>query len=115
MKYREESTKTKLIPLCRTQWVERLNALEVTLDLAQAVSETFTDMVENSGSWNRETVNLDFEFLISLVIVQKVLACTSSLTTRLQSRGFDTMKAYAYEDCSYSVGALPQYSRRVSP
>ncbi len=54
MNYREESTKTKLIPLCRTRWVERLNALEVTLDLAQAVSETFTDMVENSGSWNRD-------------------------------------------------------------
>ena len=69
----------------------------------QAVMETFNDMAENSDKqWNRDTVTqasallkrFDFEFLINLVVTQKVLAYTSSLTTKLQSKGFDIMKAY---------------------
>ena len=91
------------MPLCRTRWVERLNALEVTLDLSVAVVGMFTDMVDNSDKqWNRDTVTqasallkrFDFEFLINLVVTQKILAYTSSITTRLQSRDFDIMKAY---------------------
>ena len=102
MNYCDETTKTKLVPLCRTCWVERLNALKVTLVLAPAVLETFTDMVENSDKqWNRDTMTqasallkrFDFESVINLVITQKVLACTSSITTRLQSQGFDMMKS----------------------
>ena len=93
----DETAKSKLLPLCRTRWVERLNALEVTLDLSLAVIGAFTDMVENTcKQWNRDTVaqasallkRFDFEFLINLVVTQKVLAYTSSITTRLQSRGF---------------------------
>ena len=33
--------KTKLIPFCRTQWVGRINALEVTIDLIDAITDTF--------------------------------------------------------------------------
>ena len=69
--------KTKLVPLCRTRWVERLDALDVTLDLSEAVVETFIDMAQNvDKQWNRDTVaqasallkRIDFEFLINLVI-----------------------------------------------
>ena len=79
------SLKSKLLPLCRTHWVERLTALEVALDLLEAVVHTFYDIIENNREWNRDTVSLassllkgiDFEFIINLVVVQKVLAFTS--------------------------------------
>ena len=40
-------SKSKLIPLCRTRWVERINSLEVTLDLMKAFTEALLEMYEN--------------------------------------------------------------------
>ena len=56
----------------------------------------------NNKEWNRDTATqasallkrFDFEFIVNLVVTQKVLAYTSSITTRLQSRGYDIVKAY---------------------
>ena len=93
-----DAVKSKLLPLCRTRWVERINALEVSLDLLEAVFETFCHIEENSdGSWNRESViqassfikRIDFEFIINLVITQKVIVYTAGITTSLQKRGID--------------------------
>ena len=97
-KYPSNTLRTKLLPLCRTRWVERINALEVALDLLDVVVQTFCSMVNNTGKeWNRDTVNqalsllknIDFDFIINLVIVQKVLAFTSGITTGLQKQGID--------------------------
>ena len=116
----DETTKSKLLPLCRTRWVEKHNALEVTLDLSVAVIGAFTDMVENADKqWNRDTVTqalallklFDFEFLINLVVTQKVLAYTSSITTRLQSTGFDIMKAY--EEIHVVIATLEKVRNKV--
>lgn len=41
-----DASKSKLIPLCRTRWVERINALEVTIDLIDAITDTFSEMME---------------------------------------------------------------------
>ena len=90
--------KSKLLPLCRTRWVERVNALEVMKDLINAVVDTFSDMASNvDKNWNRDTVslaasllkNIDFDFLINLVMTQMVITFTSSLTIRLQKRNID--------------------------
>ena len=98
-----DALKSKLIPLCRTRWVERLNGLEITLDLAQPVIDTLGDMAVNADKkWNRDTVTqasallkrFDFEFVMNLVIVQNILAYTTSLTTMLQLRGIDAVKPY---------------------
>jgi hypothetical protein len=51
--------------------------------------------------WNRDTVgqassllkSLDFEFIINLVITQKILAYTSGITIGLQKRGIDLANA----------------------
>lgn len=91
------SSKSKLLPLCQTRWVERINALEVALDLLEAVVNVFINICENSNEWSRETVNLassllksiDFEFVVNLVILQKALSFTSGLTIGLQKRGID--------------------------
>ena len=50
-----------------------------------------TDTVTQASALLKQ---FDFEFLINLVVTQKILAYTSSITTRLQSRDFDIMKAY---------------------
>ena len=93
-----DSSKSKLIPLCRTHWVERINSLEVTLDLMKAVIEALMEMHENADkSWNRDTTtqgysllkSLDFEFIVTLVVTQRVLAFTSGITVGLHTRGID--------------------------
>ena len=48
-KYPCNTLRTKLLPLCRTRWVERINALEVALDLLDTVVQTFCSMVNNTG------------------------------------------------------------------
>jgi len=73
-----DSLKSKLLPLCQTRWVQRIDALEVAIDLLKAVVNTFRSIIENSGTWNRETISLassllnciDFEFVINLFVAQ---------------------------------------------
>ena len=48
-----DALKSKLVPLCRTRWVERLNALENTLDLTKPVVDilgTWLLMLTGSGT-----------------------------------------------------------------
>lgn len=108
-----DSSKSKLIPLCRTRWVERINSLEVTLDLMNAVSETLMEMHENADkSWNRGTStqgfsllkSIDFEFIVTLVVTQRVIAFTSGITTGLQTRGIDL--ANVVEQVKFVIRAL---------
>ena len=77
-------------------------------------------MVDNTcKQWNRDTVaqasallkRFDFEFLINLVVTQKVLAYTSSITTRLQSRRFDIVKAY--EEIHLVISTLEKIRNEV--
>ena len=53
----------------------------------------------------------DFEFLINLVVTQKVLAYSSSITTGLQSRGFDVVKAY--EEIHLVIATLEKIRNKV--
>ena len=89
-----DALKTKLILLCRIRWVERINALEVTIDLIDTITDTFSEMMENEDRhWNRENtcitqgtsllMSVDFEFIVNLLITQKVLAYTSGIMTSL--------------------------------
>ena len=64
--------------------------------------DTLSEMSQNlDKQWNRDTVgqassllkSLDFEFVINLVITQKILAYTSGITTGLQKRGIDLANA----------------------
>lgn len=102
-KYPTDTLKKKLLPLCRTRWVERINALEVSIDLLEAVVKSLCTMIENSDrEWNRDTINqasslyknIDFEFIVNLQIVQRILAYTSGITTALQKRGIDFVNVF---------------------
>lgn len=90
--YTDNLLKTQLLTLCKTRWVERINAFEVALDLIEAVIDALSEMSQNlDKQWNRDTVgqassllkSLDIEFIINLVITQKILAYTSGITTGL--------------------------------
>ena len=68
------------------------------IDFLEAVVSTLSDMYLNaSRDWNRETVSqasslfksIDFEFIVNLVITQKILSFVSGVTTSLQKRGID--------------------------
>jgi len=93
-----DALKTKLLPLCRTRWIERIDALETALDLLEAIVDTFSCISDNADrSWNRDSViqafsllkRIDFEFIINLVITQKAIVFTAGITTSLQKRGID--------------------------
>ena len=86
--------------------MERLNALEVTLDLSVAIIGAFT--AQASALLKRT----DIEFLINLIVTQKVLAYTSSITTRLQSRGFDIVNVY--EEIHLVIITLENTRNKVS-
>ena len=100
-----DAQKSKLLPSCATRWVERLDALEVTLDLMGGIMDTLADMVQHTHKqWKKETTTqafallkrLDFEFLVNLIITQKALAFTSGVTARLQKKGIDVVEAYQH-------------------
>ena len=93
-----DTLKTKLLPLCRARWVERIDALETALDLLKTIIDTFSYISDNSDrSWNHDSViqafsllkRIDFEFIINLVITQKAIIFTVGTTTSLQKRGID--------------------------
>ena len=66
------------------------------MDLLEAVVNAFTSITENSGEWNRETVNLASSLLKCILspiffLVQWLLSFTSSLTIGLQKQNSFTV------------------------
>lgn len=99
----------KLIPSCKTRWVERINSLKVTLDLMKAVTEALMEVHENADkSWNRDTstqgYSLYFEFIVTLAVTQRVLAFASGITTGLQTRGIYLVNVV--EQVKFAIRAL---------
>ena len=94
----------KLINVCRTRWVERLNALDLAIELYRPVTECLEAIVTNAERhWNSESTTKassllhacrDPQFLVALHITCQVLSVTRGLTVKLQSRTNDLLKAY---------------------
>ena len=88
-----EGKKTKLVSLCKTRWVLRLNALEVAVDLLQPVVEALHTIIAkpNVGTETLQKANgllhsmRIFEFPMSLVAALKVFGYTRGITVSLQS------------------------------
>ena len=67
------------------------------IDRIEAVVFSLSEIAVTGGHWNRDTISqansflksIDFEFLINLLAVQRVLSYTSGITTELQKRGLD--------------------------
>lgn len=98
------STQGKLVSMCKTWWVARIDALEVFVDLLPAVVSTFESIAEGSSNgWNSESaraaivllvVITQFKFIMALMVAQKGLGYIKGLTISLQKRAKDICNAY---------------------
>ena len=96
-----ESRKTKLVDVCRTRWVDRVQGLDTFQELFVPLFRTLEEMNENE---NREYVpalvaeassclgNVSrFDFIVTLVITRHLLDSTLSVTQLMQGKSIDIM------------------------
>ena len=96
----------KLVSLCRTQWIARINAFEVFCDLLKAIVAALAAIRSNAGhKWDAENITMAgglylnitrFEFLMGFLVCLKGLRYVKSLTIGLQSSHVDICKAYRH-------------------
>ena len=90
--------------MCRTRWIECLEAFEVFVDLFLPIFSCL-ESISNSrpAEWNKETRSdahslllaiSRFSFIFSLVLTQRVLAYTMGLSIKLQGRYIDVVRAH---------------------
>ena len=101
--------KTKLKDLCRTHWVQRINAYTVFYDLYSSIIKTVehisTCNCSEYGNWSWDTKTVtkargflfqlkSFEFLLAFNITMRLLSTLRSLTVKLQKTSNDILAAY---------------------
>ena len=106
---------TKLVGLCKTRWVERFEAFENVLDLAEAVvtvceiivsphlyihNEDFEGCTDGR-SWDSDTKTRaqdilasfrNFEFSVCIIALKNILLPLHGITSKLQKRDLDIYK-----------------------
>ena len=117
----DDVTAKKLIGLCKTRWVARIDALELFMDLFPAVVaalESISDV--QAGGWNTDSSRLAgsllhaitaFPFIIAFVVAKQCLAYVKGLTVSLQKRAKDICQAY--KEANNVVLALTQLRLNV--
>ena len=100
----EGERRKKIKSVCKTRWVERHEAFEVFLDLYQPLVYCLEDIKDSACSeWNHDTRKdaqsqflalTRFPFIFSLVVTKEVLGYTKALSTKLQGRYIDVVRAY---------------------
>ena len=97
-----ETSRKKLVNICKTRWVARIESFEVFISLLPAVVETF-EVISTESTWNTESSRkaaslllsiTQFGFLITLVVFESCFGYTKGLTVALQSRSIDICTAY---------------------
>jgi len=72
------------------------------MDLFDNIIKALDDVVENASSWSRDSLMdamslnkamLDFEFIITLYVVERYLSYTENLTRSLQAKALDILRA----------------------
>ena len=95
--------KKRVKPLCGTRWLDRFDSLKKIVNLYPAIVWALHGIAygENSVSWNRVTVNdangllsaiEKFSFLLTLMVVFKVLHYIKGMTVLLQQRSLDIFR-----------------------
>ena len=103
-------TKKKLKDLCRTRWVQRIDAYTVFYDLYSSIINTMEHIStysceygETDWSWDTDTITKargflhqlnSFEFLLAFNITMRLLSSLRSLTVKLQKTSNDILAAY---------------------
>ena len=101
-KFIPTSSHTKLIDVCQTRWVLRIDGLDRFLEMYIPIFEALSVMKDNlDGSWNCSSSDAyshfillqNFSFLMTLVIVKHCLGYTKSATVQLQGAHLDILTA----------------------
>ena len=86
-----DATAKKLVNLCKTRWVARIDALDVFYDLFPSVVKTF-EVISEGTDWNQEsrrsaenllTCITKFEFILAFVVTKQCLGYIKGLTVSL--------------------------------
>ena len=92
----------KLQSMCKTRWVQRHDALNIFVELHEAIANSLEDISTNRNDWNAASVMdarsflaaiTDFHFIASLQITRDILAYVHPISISLQSNTQDVMKA----------------------
>ena len=96
-----ESRKAKLVDVCRTRWVERVEGLDTFQELFVPLFHTLDDMVNARGENFNPSRASDalthltriskFDFIVALVITRHVLDITLPVIQLLQGKSIDIM------------------------
>ena len=115
------TTAKKLVSLCKTRWIARIDALEVFLDLFPAVVKTLDVISQGSaGGWNTESSRLAenlmnsitmFRFIISFIVAKQCLGYVKGLTVSLQKKAKDI--CLAYREVTSVVTALTELRQNI--
>ena len=99
-----EAKRTKLMDVCRTRWVARIDGMEVFQDLVPAVVASLEEMTFNKEmTYNRETSATAssylkaitfFQFIACLVVSRHVLNYSRPATVKLQMKERDILEGY---------------------
>ena len=90
----------RLIDVCRTRWLARIDGLDVFIELFEAIVICLEKVKDNyENTWSSNSVKdasglfygtVAFEFIVCLVAVSRMLEVTRPLTKQLQSVSLDT-------------------------
>lgn len=106
-------TNKKLLDVCQTRWIPRLDALEVFRQLFEPIITTL-DQIRNNEErhWNSESVSkassyyhslTNFDFLMTLTVTAAVLNYTKALTVKLQKQSVNDGSAFHEVDTIIST------------
>ena len=97
-----EVTRKKLLHLCRTRWLERIDGVDLFEDLFLAILMTLEEIFFNlEGKYNKGTsvkansllkLIFNFDFIVKLVISRHILHYTNFVTQILQGKNNDITK-----------------------
>ena len=94
----------KLIDVCRTRWIERIDGLDRMQQLYEPVMLALEEIKDNEDkTWNSDSSSeastlfdacSHFKYLMALVVCRNVVGYTAHLTKKLQYMSSDVLKAY---------------------
>ena len=96
-----DSSETKLKSLCKTRWLQRIDAFHIFMDIFDSIIKSFDHVTSNPSNWSWDFVSdaislskamLNYEFIITLHTVERYISYTESLTRSLQARTLDLLQ-----------------------
>ena len=95
-----EGSEMKLKSLCKTRWLQRIDAFHIFMDLFDSIVKSFDHVTATSSSWSRDSevdamalskAMLNLDFIVALYIVERYMSFTESLTRSLLARALDLL------------------------